>query len=313
MNWINKGHGQGVGENYQPFFKVRDVPSTGRSHRVWGLKNGRIQEYLSDTEYAPNVLAEYSPHVSDIREQFALLPWEETQEIAKELGVKHPVYPGTTTPIVMTTDLVVTLTSPVHPFDVSGQTKLPISSSLLNGCYLPICVKPEKYLEFDETLPLKEAKTVRRVKEKIWIEKVYWERRGLPLLITSPKRMPWNRATNLDNYRISILARELDWLTKYLPDFCELFLMKWRQDRPLKELIEIVGKRINLDINHSTNLLGRALWLKLLPINLDHEIILFNFPVQLIDNGPQRLELLRDEQNFVNRYGRQECSSTGLQ
>lgn len=44
----------------------------------------------------------------DIREQFALLPWEETQSIAQKLGIRHSTYPGTRTPIVVTSDLVLT-------------------------------------------------------------------------------------------------------------------------------------------------------------------------------------------------------------
>lgn len=39
-------------------------------------------------------------------EQYPLLPREETIEIASELGIKHPMYPGTNVPIIMTTDLV---------------------------------------------------------------------------------------------------------------------------------------------------------------------------------------------------------------
>jgi len=49
-------------------------------------------------------LTEYSDVVVDIREQFPLLPLEETIVIAEELGLKHPTNPKTQEPIVMTTD-----------------------------------------------------------------------------------------------------------------------------------------------------------------------------------------------------------------
>lgn len=97
--WIAKGDGQGEGRNYRPFFQVRDVPSSGRSRMLLGLKTGRVHHYLSDIEYYFHLMAEYEPQVVDIRERYALLPWEETLEIANELGIRHPTYPGTKTPV----------------------------------------------------------------------------------------------------------------------------------------------------------------------------------------------------------------------
>lgn len=89
--WIRHGDGQGEGINFRPFFQVRDVPSRGRSHIVVGLRTGRTHHYMSDIEYSYHLLAEYSPEVLDIREQFALLPREDTQEIATDLRIRHPV------------------------------------------------------------------------------------------------------------------------------------------------------------------------------------------------------------------------------
>ncbi|MGP7816533.1 TnsA endonuclease N-terminal domain-containing protein [Niallia sp. 01092] len=52
---------------------------------------------------------EYSGFIVDIREQFPLLPIEETIIIAEELGIKHPTDPNTGEPVVMTTDFLVTV------------------------------------------------------------------------------------------------------------------------------------------------------------------------------------------------------------
>lgn len=107
--WIRRGDGQGEGRNFRPFFHVRDVPSRGRSHILVGLRTGRTHHYLSDIEYNYHLLAEFASEVIDIREQFALLPWGETQSIASALRIRHPVYPCTHTPIVMTSDIVLTI------------------------------------------------------------------------------------------------------------------------------------------------------------------------------------------------------------
>lgn len=54
-------------------------------------------------------LTEYSDVVINLREQFPVLPFEETRLIADELGIKHPTDPKTGEPIVMTTDFLLTI------------------------------------------------------------------------------------------------------------------------------------------------------------------------------------------------------------
>jgi len=87
---------------------VRDIPSGGLSNTVKSPVSGRIHHYITRQEYQVHLLAEYSPTIIDIRERFALLPWDETQAIASKLGIRHPRYPGTTTPTAITTDLLLT-------------------------------------------------------------------------------------------------------------------------------------------------------------------------------------------------------------
>ena len=52
-------------------------------------KTSRQHEFLSDLERNYFYLTEHSDFVFDIREQFPLLPLEETIVIADELGIKH--------------------------------------------------------------------------------------------------------------------------------------------------------------------------------------------------------------------------------
>lgn len=51
------------------------------------------------------MLLAFEQTVIDTKEQFAL-PLAETLVLAKELDVKHPVYPGTKVPIVQTIDFI---------------------------------------------------------------------------------------------------------------------------------------------------------------------------------------------------------------
>jgi LPS O-antigen subunit length determinant protein (WzzB/FepE family) len=43
----------------------------------------------------------------DIKDQYLLLPIEETMDIAMELGIKYPAYPKSGEEIVMTSDFLV--------------------------------------------------------------------------------------------------------------------------------------------------------------------------------------------------------------
>lgn len=63
---------------------------------------------LSDNESCFFLMADYASDMVDIREQFPLFPESATQRVASSLGVRHPNYPRSRTPIVMTTDFLLT-------------------------------------------------------------------------------------------------------------------------------------------------------------------------------------------------------------
>jgi hypothetical protein len=89
---IEKGFEQGSQELYVPWLRVQDVPSQGRSRKVHGVKVDRLHHLLSDLEYGYLLVAEFSPEVLDIREQFPLLPVPTLQSIAHALSIRYPVY-----------------------------------------------------------------------------------------------------------------------------------------------------------------------------------------------------------------------------
>ncbi len=103
---IKEGRGAGTGPTYRAWLNIWDVPSKGRRHRIYCAKVGRELHLLSDLERQCAFAGEYTAQVVDIREQLPLLPLWETQQIAIELGIRHPRDPGAQHDIVMTTDQV---------------------------------------------------------------------------------------------------------------------------------------------------------------------------------------------------------------
>lgn len=227
--WIAAGYGQGDGAGYKPFMYVRDVPSTGTSSMVKSRVTGRTHHYLSRQEFKVHLEAEYSRCTKNIREQYALLPVAETQEIASELGVRHPIYPTTKTPTVMTTDLLITLAGP------DGDQLLAIS------------VKLTKDL------------TPRNL-EKLLIEKVYWSRRGVEWLLITEKEISSHRINNLSFFELSLVDDCMSSSTVTPEDFSKQFEENWNRELSFNMIMAKATNEVGVDVHTGHTLLGRAVW-----------------------------------------------------
>ncbi|SDJ52787.1 heteromeric transposase endonuclease subunit TnsA [Paenibacillus naphthalenovorans] len=103
-----EGRGKGEFGSYKPWLTIQDVPSEGRSHRPKGWKTKRIHHLLSDLELKYFHCLEWADDVIDIREQFPI-DREATLKIAEEKGINHPTDNESGTPIVSTTDFLITV------------------------------------------------------------------------------------------------------------------------------------------------------------------------------------------------------------
>ena len=92
---IKEGRGSGRGNEYLPWLTIQDVSSNGLATRIDGWKCDRGHHVMSNLERDYLYILDWSDQVTDIREQFPLLPIEDTQAIADELGVPHPSDPKT--------------------------------------------------------------------------------------------------------------------------------------------------------------------------------------------------------------------------
>ena len=140
---IREGRGTGRLRSYSPWLHIQDVPSRGLVTRIKGWKSGRVHHLLSLLELRCLYVLDWDLEVIDVREQYPLLPREETLAIAADCGIKHPKDPRSKCPIVMTTDFVAT--------------------KLINGVPVdhPLSVK---YIEDLESA---------RTREKLEVERVY--------------------------------------------------------------------------------------------------------------------------------------------
>lgn len=166
------GRGKGVGAAYKPWLTVQDVPSTGRSTRLRGIHTGRTHHLLSDIERSLFYMLDWEDSVADIREQFPL-DRSLTTQIADSCGIPHPRFPGVSTAMVMTTDFLV---------DVWKDGKQ------IQTAY---AVKSGKDLDHSRTI------------DKLEIERIYWENKGVDWCIVTPSVLP------------SQLIRNIEWIHSF--------------------------------------------------------------------------------------------------
>ena len=102
--WWSEGRGSGRGKDYQPWLRIQDLSSRGRSSRMPGKTTGRTHELLSDLERAVLLELDGIDSVVDIREQYPR-PQSSTLRLASQAGIRHPQFRGIDT--VMTTDFVI--------------------------------------------------------------------------------------------------------------------------------------------------------------------------------------------------------------
>ncbi|CAI2051412.1 Transposon Tn7 transposition protein tnsA [Serratia fonticola] len=183
---VKQGRGQGEGKHYQPWIKVHEVPSSGRSHRVWSHKTERVHHLLSDLELAVFMMLEWLPDITDIREQFPLRR-EDTRMIAAEAGIKHPGIRGVDQ--VMSSDFLVDSANAQHRQFV-------------------IQVKPLEAFEDTRTI------------EKLELERRYWKLKQVPwYLVTNNEidpvvrqNMQWLLADKSDDALNQTVLEQFDFM-----------------------------------------------------------------------------------------------------
>ena len=167
--YTKEGRGKGEGADYKPWIRADEVPSLGRVHRVFCSKTGRVHHFLSDNEYMAFLHFYWDDSVVDIREQFPFPDRETTKAIARSLKIKYPMDPSTQTPIVITTDFLVT-------FIVNEQKVISA-----------FAVKQAGDLE------------IQRVREKLEIERIYCEEvLGIEWKLVTNIQVKTTFAKNLD-------------------------------------------------------------------------------------------------------------------
>jgi hypothetical protein len=127
-NAIERGLGRGTGDQYQPWIQVRRGNGSPFSNQaIWRLPGARrASHFLSLAERNMALLCIFLG-ATDVREQYPLFSWPHAHPedelhgagahpphmgmecLAADLGIPLSKYPGTSTPIVLTLDMMLTV------------------------------------------------------------------------------------------------------------------------------------------------------------------------------------------------------------
>jgi len=244
---IKEGYGTGIGSEYKPWIKIQDVPSLGRVTRVKGMKTNRQHELLSDMERNYFYILEYSDDVIDIREQYPLLPIEDTIAIANELGIKHPSNPETGEYIVMTTDFLITL-SP-----------------------------KEGIKEVARTIKSKDDLLNERIIEKFEIERVFWEKRDIDWGIVTEEEIDKTIAHNISFIQGYRDIRNVDSFSEMkiieVKDFIYEFLKRIVDDqRSMRTICLAFDNDMNLEKGSGLSIFKYLIINKIIEIDISKKI-----------------------------------------
>ncbi|AQL40332.1 TnsA endonuclease N-terminal domain-containing protein [Pseudomonas syringae] len=247
---IKSGRGSGVRESYLPWIKIRDIKSKGVSHLVPGVKFHRTHHLLSNAERDYLLILEQDPSIIDIREQFPLLAQADTQAVASSLNYRHPVYPGTQIPVVMTTDFLITF------IDSAGKEKL--------------AARSVKYRKEFESASVREQN---RMVEKLEIEETYWALRNVEWKLVLHENLPQFKIDNL------VVLRTYAFIHPSLPTGKNInslleYIAECKTDQlPLKLLLEKASKAIFIDYLGVKRLFHHLLWIGRLEADLNDSLI----------------------------------------
>lgn len=165
--YVKEGRGQGIGYEYKPWLLIQDVASQGLATRIKGWKTNRVHHLHSNFELNYFYLLEWSPIVCDIREQYPLLPLDETLAIAEQCGISHPKDPRTQEPVLIVADFCITV-----------RQKIGVTEQIRT-------LKSAKDLQSERTI------------QKLEIERQYWQSRDIDWGIVTENEIPETFARNV--------------------------------------------------------------------------------------------------------------------
>lgn len=238
-----EAHSNSIGtEFYEPMWRVEDIKSYGIKAKIKHFKDPhRAVHVLSQNELLMFMLIAWDKSIVQSYEQYAL-PLDETLAIAKELEIKHPVYPQ--------------------------NKEVPVQQTLDFFCYregherIGYAVKQQSETFKDRTL------------EKLAIQEAWCAMHNYEYELVSSEELKRNSVMNLEriyrNREVEFPLRNLCQAWYY--NFCSA-LSEDRHER-IANIIERAADLTNLDYERAVKFFHHCLWENKIDFNCDLPLLL---------------------------------------
>ncbi|RTE85510.1 MULTISPECIES: TnsA endonuclease N-terminal domain-containing protein [Gammaproteobacteria] len=245
---------------YVSYITARQFSSAGNASSEQLSSSERRQEYLSDLERRFGIALSFLSNVSNVKTQYPILNVDETIRIASELNIPHPRFAPKSGLVkdenkgyqasIMTTDFL------FEYKDVLTQEANRIAVSL----------------KYDQDVSVEDGKDriVGRTKDKIEIERVYWEKtQGYEFRVITSKAWMVQPAFS-KNIDMARRFRDLDVPRAILKNATHEML-RLLDDTPCYRLRDFINKSssaINISFEKTYSIFWYLIWHKTLKIDL---------------------------------------------
>jgi len=227
QKWFDDHMASLVEGRYQPFWRCQDVRSSGVKVKVPHFADAyRVVHLFSINELLMYMTLSWDKSVNEIWEQYGL-PLDETSQIAMELGVKHPVYTDSKTPIVQTIDFI---------------------CNYADGSLKAYAVKQSSYLNDSRTI------------EKLNIQERWCENNNIAFQVVTSDELKTVRCQNLEflfyHRKLETLLKPVfnTWLSNFFGELSE------RVDDRAADILESSAELTGIPFQRAAHFFYYAIW-----------------------------------------------------
>lgn len=252
--FLSEGRGQGKKENYRPWLTVSDIPSKGRSTRIFSRITNRVVHLLTDSQLRYFYLLEWSHNqIIDINEQYPLLNMESVIDHLDEPLLKRLKDRDTNLPHVMLTTFLVTA--------INEQGK-----------------------EYQFARTIKDAAELgkKATVERLELQRLFWKSRNVDFGIVTPNEIPMQRSKNIEWVLSALNIEDYGLMEPEMIQYAEQLLECISStDNSLNSILTSFDRQMKVEVGTGLLVFRYLIASRRIRINMDMEIKLDKPPSEI--------------------------------
>jgi hypothetical protein len=253
--FLAEGRGQGKNELYRPWLMVSDLPSRGRSTRIFSRIANRVVHLLTDSQLRYFYLLEWNHdgNLIDINEQYPLLDMESIIDQLDEPLVNRLKDRNTNLPHIMITTFLVTAIN-----------------------------KQGKEYQFARTIKDTGELEKKATIERLELQRLFWKSRNIDFGIVTPNEISIQRSKNIEwvlpALNIEDYGLKETEMTHYADELLDGISST---DNPLNSVLTSFDRHMKVEVGTGLLVFRYLIASRRIQINMDMEIKLDKTPSEI--------------------------------